>query len=80
MKKPKVVAELDWDNTISPEDGQHAHHTGWATHPTEDLFVLTLHDEDDNTFAFASYRYDQWIEVFDNLKAAKELLEYRRKG
>jgi hypothetical protein len=77
MKERKigVVAELDWKNTISAENGQHAHHTGWAMDPSGECFVLTLHDEDDNTFAFASYDYDAWMDVFENLKAAKKLID-----
>ena len=50
---------------------KHAHHTGWAWSPDDEIsFVLTLLDEDDNCFAVATYTFEHWMDVFGRLKEA----------
>ena len=45
-----------------------AHHTSWAVDTeNSDVLVFVLHDKDDNAIASASYRKEDWMEVFSNL-------------
>lgn len=76
--KPKITAELDFTNPVTADNDQHAHHTGWALDPDDkNCFVLTLHREDDSVLAVACYTFDHWMDVFENLKAAKEATDER---
>ena len=60
---------------IDPSRTEHAHHTSWAWSPDDDgCFVFTLHDEDDNCFAVASYTFEHWMDVFGRLKEAHAMV------
>jgi hypothetical protein len=48
----------------------HAHYTNWAWSPSDGCYILTLHDGDDKCIACAAYKFEQWMEVFEGLKAA----------
>jgi hypothetical protein len=69
-----MTANLDPTRLIDPMRTKHAHHTGWAWSPDDNCYVLTLHDEDDNLFCVASYTFERWMDVFNSLKEAQELV------
>jgi hypothetical protein len=75
-----MTAELDHSRLIDPSRTDHAHHTGWAWSPADNAFVLTLHDEDDNCFAVASYTFEHWMDTFKNLKEAHDMIVAREGG
>jgi hypothetical protein len=73
--KSKYEAGLDLGSIFSAGDDIHADHTGWAWDPQSNVFVLTLHREDDSLLAVACYTYENWMDCFDRLQSAKQAME-----
>ena len=65
----------EYDVTVSDERclvkaEQHAFSTGWAFDPESKTYVLTLLDMFGEVMAAATYTFDNWMDVFERLKAA----------
>jgi hypothetical protein len=71
----EYFTEIDFENAVTVSDEKHAHHTGWALDPDDrDCYALALHDEDGNVLAMAVYTFAHWMDVFDRLKSAHEMM------
>jgi hypothetical protein len=67
----KLTVVFDDDNPIFAADFPHAYRTGWAWDREAECYVLTLHGKDGKVFAAASYTWEHWQEVFQQLSEAR---------